>query len=67
MTQIWLTSNKYIRESEQIEKRGGGREKFLLNLNFSVEAFNISGQSDTQGEKNMVIVVQIKINVFQYT
>ena len=48
MTPIWLTSSKYIRESKQTEKKGGGGEKFLLNLNSSVEALNISGQSDTQ-------------------
>ena len=48
MTPIWLTSSKYIRESKQTEKKGGGGEKFLLNLNSSVEALNISGQSDTR-------------------
>ena len=48
LIQIWLISSKYMRIKTNKKRLGG---KFVLNLNFCVEALNISGQSNTQEKK----------------
>ena len=40
-----------IRVSKQTKKKKKTGEKFMLNLNFCMEALNISGQSHTQEKK----------------